>query len=84
MVILDMHFNFFHDGFDKLSCIRLLDCLMEVHDIPHHFCLEGNQVSRVFLKVQVIIMEQVCFGLAFGEALQSHVEHLGISVKIML
>ena len=30
---------------------------MEVHDIPHHFCIEDDQIAHAFLKVQVIIME---------------------------
>ena len=57
---------------------------MEVHYIPHHFCMECNRVSYAFLKVQVIIMEQVSFSLAFWEALWCHAEHLGISIEISL
>ena len=84
LIVLDMCFNFFHKSLYKLSCIRLLDHLMEAHDVTHHFCMEGNRVSHAFLKVQVIIMEQVCFSLAFGEALRSHVVHLEISIEITL
>ena len=84
MIVLDMCFNFFHESLYELSYIRLLDHLMEVHDVTHHFCMETYWVSDAFLKVQVIIVLQVCFSLAFGEALGSHVVHLGVAIEIVL
>ena len=84
MVVFDVRFNFFHDGLFKISCIRLPDGLMEVHDVTHHLLIKHNEISHSFLKFQMEIMKEVCLHLSIESALGGHLVHVTIAVEILL
>jgi hypothetical protein len=84
MIILDVRYNFVHDGLDEPSRIWLPDGLMEIHDVTHHFCMKRNGIPHAFLKFHVIIMKEVSFGLSVKNTLGGHVMHVCIVVEVPL
>jgi hypothetical protein len=82
MVTIDMTVDFFDDGLNELMGIGLLESLMKVHYVPHHFGKEGNGLTHLFLQFNMQIMFSGIVSLTCR--LQSHVVHISLAKEILL
>ncbi len=64
MVIVHMAIDLSDDCLYKFISIRLMKCLVQIHYISHHLCVEGNRMTHAVLQVQVGIMLAALYGLA--------------------
>ena len=56
IVAVHMTIDFLDDCLLEFSSIILLDCLVIVHDVPHHFSMKGDRVTHALPEVLVLVM----------------------------
>ena len=69
-----MAVDFLDDGLYEFLCVKLPECLLKIHNVTHHLCVDRNGVLHPLLYFKVSIMEEVFIGLIYG-ILKYHVVH---------
>ncbi len=53
-----MPVDFFDESLHEFFCIGLSERLLKIHDVTHHFCVEGDRVPHSLMKVKMGVMEE--------------------------
>ena len=64
MLVFHMLVYLCDDCLNKLWCIRLVQRLVQIHDVAHHLCMKSYGVQHAILKGQVFIMKEVFISLS--------------------
>ena len=56
VAIVDVAVNFLDHRLLELLSIILPHCLVKVHDVSNHFCVECNGVAHTVLKAEVFVV----------------------------
>ena len=59
MFLINVAVDFLDCSLDEFGGIVLLQGLMQVHDVPHHFSMECYGVPHTFLNFKLIIMMSI-------------------------
>ncbi len=74
-----MFLDLLDDSLHKFLCAGLSEHLLKIHDVTHHFCMEGNRVPCPLLKLKMGVMGEVFICLACS-SLGRHVVHTLFSI----
>ena len=58
-IVINVAVDFLDHSLDEILRIWLLQGLLEIHNVSHHFGMERNGISHAFLELKVFIMEEV-------------------------
>jgi hypothetical protein len=59
VVVINVAVDFLDHSLDEMFRIWLLQGLLEIHNVSHHFSMGCNGISHAFLELEVLIMEEV-------------------------
>ncbi len=59
VVVINVAVDFLDHSHDEMFRIWLLQGLLEIHNVSHHFGMERDGISHAFLELEVLIMEEV-------------------------